>query len=362
MNKLLGVCLLLITACLPTRFVVYNFADIKDYKRFPSRPLLAAKVPYRYEQAELEREPVLTIDNKPQPMAKFLEANNTVAFLIIRQDTMVYERYFAGRDSASVVPSFSVAKSFTSALIGCAIEDGLIGSVQDPVIKYVPELKGREMDDLTLRQVLMMRSGIRFNESYYNPFGDAAKYYYGRHLRHYVTRMQAERPPGSAFKYASGNTQLLGLVLERALKGKTITQYLQEKLWTPLAMESPASWSIDKKHDGMEKTYCCLNATARDFAKFGSLYLHQGNWQGRQVVPSQWVQESTVSDKKGDDAWYKYQWWLFEGSAQGEFMAEGILGQYIYVNPAHQTVIVRLGKNEGHTDWRKLFHAIANKR
>ena len=354
--------LVCLTACLPTRFIVYNFADINDHKKFPSRKLEPAKKPFTYAQVELEDEPTLTAGTKKQPLAQYLNASNTVAFLIIRQDTIVYERYFRGRDSSSTVPSFSVAKSFTSALIGCAIEDGLIGSVTDPIIKYVPELKGRNMDDLTLRQVLMMRSGIRFNESYYNPFGDAAKYYYGRRLRHYVTHMRSEKPPGSRFQYHSGNTQLLGLVLERALKGKTVTQYLQEKVWTPLTMESPASWSIDKKKNGLEKTFCCINATARDFAKFGTLYLHGGSWQGRQVVPASWVQESTQADKaKGDDGWYKYQWWLTENSKQGEYMAQGTLGQYIYVNPARQVVIVRLGKDGGGTNWEMLFSSIANK-
>jgi CubicO group peptidase (beta-lactamase class C family) len=174
-----------------------------------------------------------------------------------------------------------------------------------------------------------------------------------------IKKLRLKRAPGQSFEYVSGNTQLLGLILERALKGKTVTQYLQEKLWTPLGMEYAASWSIDSEQSGLEKTFCCLNARARDYAKIGRLYLNKGNWNGKQIVPEKWVQESTKIDTTAGSAfYYQYQWWL--PSTDGDFMAHGILGQYIYVNPKNKVIIVRLGKTEGKTNWEDVFSALAN--
>ena len=345
----------LLSACQLGRFVVYNFADIRDYKKFPSRPLVADGQAFQFAVAAKGK--VLSeIDDRP--FEQFLTDNNTVAFLIIRHDTIQYEGYFDGYEEESIVPSFSMAKSVTSILIGCAIQDGLIRSVEEPVTTYIPELAGRGFEQVTLRHLLQMTSGVDFNESYVNPLGDAASFYYGINLRKDIAHMKMKTAPGTQFDYISGNTQLLGLVLERALRGKSITQYLQEKLWTPLGMEYDASWSLDREKNGLEKTFCCLNARARDFAKIGRLYLEKGNWNGRQLVPEAWVTESTRIDTTAGSAWfYQYQWWI--PSRQGDFMAEGILGQFVYVHPAKDLIIVRLGKNEGKTDWWSLFTSLA---
>jgi CubicO group peptidase (beta-lactamase class C family) len=172
-----------------------------------------------------------------------------------------------------------------------------------------------------------------------------------------MRKLKLKGVPGESFEYVSGNTQLLGLVLERALKGKTVTQYFQERIWTPLEMEYDASWSIDRKKGGTEKTFCCVNARARDFAKIGRLYLNKGNWNGKQIVSKEWVEASTkASLKDGSVDYYQYQWWL--PSTTGDFMAEGILGQYVYVNPAKNMVIVRMGKNNGRVDWSNFFRLI----
>jgi CubicO group peptidase (beta-lactamase class C family) len=200
-------------------------------------------------------------------------------------------------------------------------------------------------------------------ESYVNPFGPTAKFYYGRKLYRYITRSKLKREPGERFEYVSGGSQLLGLILERAIRSKgdstrTITSYLNEKLWSPLGMEFPASWSIDRKKGGMEKTFCCVNAPARDFAKLGSLYLHHGEWHGEQLVPREWVESSThASNTAGSAPFYQYQWWLTGNN--GAFMAQGILGQYIYVDPSRDLVIVRLGTNYGGVEWSEIFQRIA---
>lgn len=345
----------LMASCKVGRFFIYNFADIKDYKKFPSRGLTAAPVPFRFYATEKGKFPK-EVDGKP--FGKFLEDNKTVAFLIIRHDTIQYEQYFKGYSRECIVPSFSVAKSVTSILIGCAIDDGFIKSVEEPVTNYIPELRKRGFDKVTIAHLLQMTSGLRFNESYFNPFGDAASFYYGRRLRKQIARMKLKAEPGQRFEYTSGSTQLLGMVLERALKQKTITGYLQEKIWDPLGMEYDASWSIDKKRDGIEKAFCCLNARAVDFAKIGRLYQNKGNWNGKQVVSAKWIEQSTKPDlSAGGSEHYRYQWWL--PTPNEDFMAQGILGQFVYVHPAKNLVIVRLGKTEGKTDWWTVFTSLA---
>jgi len=354
----LAICLL--SGCTVGRFIFYNFADIKDHKKFPSRALKASDNPFHFQISENQIDPTLNFtDSGPgTKLSKYLEKTETVAFLIIRKDTVLFEHYYNGYKKESVVPSFSIAKSFTSALIGCAIEDKLIESVDDPVIKYVPELKNKNLDGVTIRHLLQMTSGIKFNESYVNPFGDAAKYYYGRNLRKYVFNMKPKNAPGVDQQYQSGNTQLLGIILEKVLKGKTITAYLQEKIWTPIGMERDASWSIDKQKNGMEKTFCCLNSTAHDYAKFGRLYLKNGNWNGKQIVPESWVKLSTKPDQSaGGIFWYHFHW-RFE-SNKVNYYAEGLLGQFIYVNPTSDVIIVRLGKDEGKVKWYRLFPVLA---
>lgn len=346
---------MLLASCQLGRFVFYNFADINDYKKFQSRPLITGNSHFNFKTTHSGKFPK---ELNGIPFDKYLSDNNTVAFLIIKNDTIQYEKYFKGYDQERIVPSFSMAKSVTSILIGCAIEEGFIKSVDEPITNYIPELEKNGFDKVTIKHLLQMTSGIKFNESYVNPFGDAASFYYGVNLRKEIRKVKLKSEPGKKFDYVSGNTQLLGLVLERSLKGKTITSYLQEKLWTPLGMEYDGSWSIDRKKNGLEKTFCCLNARARDFAKIGRLYKNKGNWNGMQIISQKWVEESTKSDtSEGSADFYQYQWWLPTPSE--DFIAEGILGQFVYVNPSKDLIIVRLGKNEGKADWWTVFTSLA---
>jgi CubicO group peptidase (beta-lactamase class C family) len=348
---------IILSSCKLGRFVVYNFADIKDYKKFPSRTLLSNETKFKFYSADEGKYPKsFKVGNKSDSvsMERLLADNNTVAFLIIKNDTILYENYFKGYNQESIIPSFSMAKSVTSILIGCAIDDGLIQSIEEPITNYIPELRKNGFENVSIKHLLQMTSALKFSESYFNPFGEAASFYYGRNLKREISKLKLKGEPGRDFEYVSGNTQLLGFVLERALKGKTITHYFQEKLWTPLEMEYDASWSLDKKKEGTEKTFCCINARARDFAKIGRLYLNKGNWNGKQIVSEKWVQESTKIDTTDGSAnYYQYQWWL--PSSTGDFMAEGILGQYIYVDPSKNIVIVRMGKNKGRINWSDFF-------
>jgi CubicO group peptidase (beta-lactamase class C family) len=362
-RTLILILFLTLNSCQLGRFVVYNFAGITDYKKFPSRPLQASEKPFYYHDAEQIKMP--KIKNKDGLMIdadSFMIENNTRAFLIIRNDSILYQKYYEGYDDASIVSSFSMAKSVTSLLIGCAIDDGLIVSEDEKAIKYLPELKDNGFENVTIKHLLQMTSGLKFNEGYFNPFGHVAGFYYGRNLRNKIARLKLEKEPGTSFDYTSGSTQLLGLILERAIQAntvdKTVTEYLNEKLWTPMQMEFDASWSIDKKRNGLEKTFCCINARARDFAKIGRLMLNKGMWNGQQLVSADWIARSTKIDESDGSAWYyQYQWWL--NTKNGDFMAQGILGQYIYVNPDKNIVIVRLGKNEGSTSWWNLFPTMA---
>ncbi|REJ80572.1 MAG: class C beta-lactamase-related serine hydrolase [Bacteroidetes bacterium] len=353
-----------IPSCKVGRFIWYNYANITDYKIFPSRPLHASDKPFRFIEAlkNAEIENHLRIVNHAKDtlsMKSFLEKSPTVAFLILRNDSLIYEKYFHGYTESSDVASFSVAKSYVSALIGIAIKDGYITSEHDLVIRYLPELdKGGHWRKLTIYHLLQMTSGVGFSEKYTTPFSDAASFYYGRNLRNMVLRSEIEKEPMTEFDYISINTQLLAMVIEKAT-GRTVTEYLDEKIWKPLGMEYDASWSIDKKKNGIEKAFCCINAKARDFAKFGRLYLNKGYWNGASIIPEEWIEKSTSINRDSGGAWYyNRQWWI--GSEQNNhYSAVGHRGQYIFIKPDKNIVIVRLGKDRAKEEWIDIIRQVA---
>lgn len=345
----------LFTSCMVGRFVWYNFSDITDHKIFPARDLPKSTQPFRFIEAQrtdsLGKVSLTILDS-------LVEANNSVAFLIIRNDSLLFEKYYQGYEANSTVASFSAAKSYTSALIGAALADGYLKSVDEKIITYLPELKDKkDFDKITIKHLLQMTSGIKANESYYNPFGQAAHLYYGRNMRAYIKRLKVDYEPGTQFAYRSINTQLLGLIVERAT-GKQLTAYLNDRIWSKLGPEYDASWSIDKKDNGLEKTFCCLNAKARDFAKFGRLYLNKGNWNGEQILPASWIETSTRPEKaEGSVYYYRYQWWM----TRLGYEASGLHGQYIFVCPEKNLIVVRLGKREGDIPWDAVFDRLAEK-
>lgn len=353
----------LLSSCQVGRYVWFNYANITDHKIFPSRTIHKNTVPFTFHQSKNGNFPKKLIaknkldHNEEIDFDNYLKESNTVAFLIIQNDTLIYENYFNGYEQSSVSSSFSMAKSVVSILIGIAIDDGLIKSVNEPISNYIPELQENGFDKVTIEHLLQMTSGLDFNESYISPFSEASSYYYGTNLRKAILKLKLKRAPEQEFEYTSGSPQILGLLLERVIKGKTVTQYLEEKLWIPLGMEYDASWSLDRKKNGLEKTYCCINARARDFAKIGRLYLNNGNWNGKQIVSKEWVSKSTkIEDLNGSAPYYQYQWWI---PNKNSFMAEGHLGQFIYVNPSKKLVIVRLGENHGGVEWWSIFDRLS---
>ena len=356
---------LTLTSCHVGRYFFWNFADINDYKKFPSLPIEKASDEFSFKEKSVvsditvpqifeEKSCAITFD-------EFQETHKTVAFMIIRNDSILYEKYYSGYDDSAIIPSFSLSKSFISALIGIAIHEERIKNVQQPVTDFIPELKQNDprFENITLEHLLNMRSGIRFNEGYSNPFADMAKYYYGRNLNKYLTQLKIETPPDEKYNYLSVNTLLLGIALERAT-GKKLNQYLEEKIWKPLNMEFEASWSIDSKKNNQIKAFCCINARTRDFAKFGRLYLNNGKYNQQQIIPEEWIKKTmaiTNNSKDSQNYAYNYSWRVKE---DGAIFAKGVLGQFIYVFPEKNIIMVRLGKKTDGINWPQFMELICS--
>ena len=345
-------------SCHVARYFYWNVANIDDYQKFDNDTVNTNKFkPVFHYKPEKLNIPSKYADAENFSLDEFLQKNKTVAFAMISGDTVLKENYYNKYSETSYVTSFSVAKSFVSALTGIAVEEGAIKSIDDPITKYLPYLHEETFKAITIRHLLNMRSGLKANEGYYNPFGDVAKYYYGRNLKKYLTQIERKSPPDEYFEYLSVNTQLLAAVVENAT-GMPIQDYLQEKIWKPLGMQSYGLWSIDSKESKTVKAFCCISAQAMDFARFGRLYLNNGAWNGKQVVPQSWV-EQTLNYPENNIDWqnypYSFQWRV---TRYGAFFAKGIKGQYIYIYPEKDIVAVRFGKSYADIDWADFFKAL----
>lgn len=354
-----------VSSCHIGRMIIYNVADINDYKKSPQLPLHKSDKPFHFAEKLLPEldtaafpKRFITDDEKISDWESLFAETKTTSFLIIRNDTIKYEKYFLGRDENSLMTSFSANKSFISALVGIAVAEGKISSVKDPITKYLTEFKNPGFEKITIENLLNMESGIRFRENYFNPFAEIGKYYYGNNLRKYVNNLKIEKDPGTEFEYRSVNTLLLGMIVEKAT-GVPIDQYYQEKLWTPLGMEFDATLNTDSKKDNQVKCYTGLNARSRDYAKFGRLYLNKGNWNGKQIIPEEWILTTiTPVAKVRSSVYYKYQWRI---DSYGNYWAEGLLGQFVFVNPEKKIIIVRTGKKYGSVNWPTLMAQICKK-
>ena len=359
------------------RGIRWGDADVYDYQKFPARPVAADPTPFQFEEEPAEEmvQALFERNLAIRDLDEFLEQNQTQAFIVIQNDAILYEKYFNGASRDTIVTSFSVAKSFTSALIGTAIADGFILSVDDPITDYIPELAERDpaFADITIRDLLRMSSGIKYREtSFFN--GDDTKTYYYPDLRQLaLEETTVIDPPGSYFLYNNYHPLLLGMILERAT-GMPVTAYLEDKIWHPIGMEFDGSWSLDSETTGFEKMESGINGRAIDFAKFGRLYLNNGKWDGTQVVPADWVAKSTRPDAsldkgayypdagifKSHDGYYGYLWWgLRHEESSYDFAALGNHGQFIYVSPQKNLIIVRNGESYGEfgsRDWLDMFY------
>lgn len=327
--------------------LLYNFADIDDHLNFEQRKVEAPAVPQPWPHAKVYNKVQM-----PEKLARLHQELETVAFLVVKQDSILFEQYWDGYSSDSLSNSFSIAKSLVSALIGIAIREGDIKSVDQPVADFLPSFREGGKVKITIRHLLMMSSGLNWDESYSNPLSMTTEAYYGTDLSKLIKRLDAVEEPGTTYSYKSGDTQVLAFVLQEAT-GKTLSAYAEEKLWKPLGAEKNAEWSVDYP-EGIEKAYCCFFSNARDLARFGSLYLKNGVWYGDTIIDPAFVKASVTphnlptADKAERSNFYGYQWWVLpEYKGQNIFYARGILGQYIIIIPEKEVVIVRLGEKRG---------------
>ena len=409
MNKAWKICLIVVTSLIALlalawleTALAYNSADyanriianlwdptgVKDYAKFTSREIKNSSPVFNFKK-QLNEDMVNSMFVKAgymsggkemqiQDLDTFLKTNSTTSFIVIKDDTILYEKYFNGYQRDSICTSFSVAKSFDSTLMGLAIEDGYIKSVNEPIINYLPELNRDGLGAVTIRNLLTMSSGIHYAEAYAS-WGDDALTYYYPDLRKIALIVRMDGKPGEHFWYNNYHPLLEGMIIERATH-KHVATYLEEKIWSRIGMEFSASWSLDSKETGFEKMESGINARSIDFAKFGRLFLNKGNWEGTQVVPSGWV---TVATTMSDDVrasnrnyyslyenspmfhshttYYKYHWWgLDRGSGDYDYFAAGNFGQYIYVCPSKDVIIVRNGTGFGNVDaWPGIFFRVA---
>lgn len=284
-----------------------------------------------------------------QEELNYMKSLGTTAFLVFKNDSLLFERYLENTDVQTTSNSFSMAKSFTSILIGKAIDEGYIKSINQKVSDFLPEYAHGMDGELTIKNLLQMASGIPFGESYSSPFGYMAKAYYGKELAEETFKFHVEKQPGTLWIYEGGNTVLLGLILERAT-GRTVSEYFFQKVWSCIGAEYDCYWNLDHER-GLEKTYTGVYATARDFARIGKLFLHLGVWEGDTLVSPEFVRESiapcNIADSTGTPAtWYGYQWWLGEHNGSSLFSARGMRGQYIVVLPEERLIVVRLGHQQ----------------
>ena len=272
----------------------------------------------------------------------YIVARKVAGLLVLHDGKIRLERYALGHSPTGRWTSFSVAKSLTSTLVGAAIKDGSIASLDDPIVRYIAELRGTAYDGVTVRQLLTMTSGVAFNEDYADPESDIARLYREPPdsgvdaTVSYVRKLSREAEPGTKWRYKTPETNLVG-VLVMAATGKTLSQYLSEKIWQPFGMEGDATWSVD--HVGHEQGGCCLQARLRDFARVGQFVLEGGRVGGISVVAEGWFEAATSkqADTGTQGGGYGYQWWT---SDDGTFQARGIFGQLIHLDPARRLVVV----------------------
>jgi CubicO group peptidase (beta-lactamase class C family) len=322
----------------------YGGPDVDDYKIFYNRVIEAGKhIPWR-KHSNYNKFVI------PKKRRDIIESYNPIAALVIQNEKIIYEEYWDGYTKDSVSNSFSAAKSIVSLLIGIALDEGKIASLDQKIGDFIKAYSTGSKSELTIRQVLTMSSGLNWKETYVTPFSTTAKAYYGSDLDSLISGLDVVEKPGVEFEYLSGNTQLLAMVVQAAT-GKHISDFTSEKIWKHIGAQHDALWNLDGKN-GMEKAYCCFNTNVRDFARFGQLILNKGKWNGKRIISKKYVKEATspkkyLKDKLTGDTvdFYGFQWWIITYNGMQIPYMRGILGQYIFVIPDKNAVVVRLGHN-----------------
>ena len=356
--------------------IVYNFLNMD--KIFPTREIKASKNPKPLKRNIKTLPETFFFEGEEKNLQEYLDYFWSDGMIVLHKNEMVYENYWLGNNENKRHISWSVAKSFISALVGIAYEEGLIDSLDDPVTKYLDDFKETGYDGVTIKDILQMSSGVLFNEDYadydsdINRFGRAVAT--GTSMRDFSKTLTREREPGTYMHYVSINTQVLGFLLQE-VTNKSISQYLYNKIWNPLGMEDSAYFILDDVKD--EFALGGLNATLRDYAKFGLLYLQNGRWNDNQIISKQWIEDSHSTDgihlvpgerETSSNPWgYGYQWWG-PGFPDTDYTASGVYNQYIYIDPLSEIVIAKTSSNFKYTSELQMskdmhmamFRAIAN--
>ena len=347
-----------IQGCTLAKTVLHNFAGLEDHRIFANRTIASAREPSPLRA--LSRVPTFVAEMRVPdeegndwPLDQYLDDTRTAAFIVMHEDRIVYERYARGYNERSLLNSLSIAKSVMATLVGIAVAEGRIASLDAIVADYRPDLAGTPYGAVTLKRLLTMTSGMGDPPTI---LPGRAQFYYGDDLHQLIEDARPESRPDNGWRYSEADVQVLGFVLEAAV-GKSVSAYLAEKLWKPLGMESNALWALDRE-GGVEKAFCCISARARDFARFGRLYLEGGRWNGEQLVPADWAARSVLPGIRTLDGYtHQHLWWTPAGG-EGDFYAYGHNGQYLYVNPNARVVIVKFSDGN-RQDPVLMFRAVA---
>jgi CubicO group peptidase (beta-lactamase class C family) len=348
---------------------------IDDFKFFPHSVLSSSENIFRFKEDDTFKKPDLINMNvrginKTFSLNELMISSKTTAFLVIRDDTILYENYFNGYQRDTISRFMSITKSFTSALIGIAIGEGLIRDVNDKIVNYIPELKNHKCNEITIKNLLMMDSGIEYKEGAF-PWTDDVKQYWTSDIRTMIKSLRVKDDIGAFFHYNDYHLHLMAVILERT-SGMRVSEYFDKKIYQCIGPEFPAYIVLDSSKNCFERMESGLCASAIDLAKFGRLYLNNGRWEGRQIVPENWVKDSIGRSGANDSieffkyyndrpwgkwlgsgkAFYKNLWWGYKVDDElNDSFAMGVLGQILYICPRKNSIVVRLGKEWGIPSW-----------
>lgn len=325
----------------------YTTAFLEDYKEFDN-----VKIENDVPQPWPKHKDYNSV-SETERLQKYNEAYGAIAYVIIKNDSIWFENYYDGFDENSKTNSFSMAKSYVSGLMGKAIEEGYIKSLDQPVSDFFPEFSEGLAAKMTVGDLSSMASGTNWDEKYYSPLSITTRAYFDDDLEKVILGLKVVNEPGQAYKYSSGDTQLLAMVIEKAT-GKKLYNYLTESFWKPLGSENETLWQVDSKEHDLVKAYCCIASNAKDFARFGKLYKDHGKWKGEQLLDSAFVAKS-ITPRFAESPQYGYGFWMQKRDGKSFFMMRGHLGQYVIVEPEDNIIIVRLGHQKSPDAANQIF-------
>ena len=331
-----------------------NTAFLSDYEYFDNRVI----DPSPFAQPWAKHNNYNTIKETDE-LADINKERETKAFLVIKNDSILYEKYFDGYSESSKSNSFSMAKSIVVTLLGKAIMEGKIKGFDQPVSDFFDEYKAGFGAELTVGNLASMSSGMEWSEKYYSIINITTESYFTDDLRSLILNQKIINKPGQKFRYSSGDTQLLGMVIEKATN-TNLSDYLKNNFTIPMGFENEALWQLDSEESGIEKAYCCFASNAKDFARFGKLYKNNGKWNNEILLDSTFINKA-INPVYEDSPYYGYGWWLYTFEDKKVFTMNGHRGQFVIIFPEEDIIIVRLGdKNkEGDNDDGDLYKYIS---